>query len=228
MTTHVLGSDREILTPPRRLEIDHRTIKLIVGIIALAIAPLTSGLAGMPIPSVSASYHEGGWSQSIFVGFLFAIAALLMSYNGYSRVEMIMSKLAAFAALGVALFPCQCGHPDQPRNAHGLFAAAMFLILAYFCWAFLQRARAKASTKARARVGIYATCGVAIVVVIIVLGLNNLLQEPFTRVLPRITFYGEALGLMAFGISWLTASRSIPFLTEKDERFSPFRSENPA
>jgi hypothetical protein len=218
-----------MLTPPRRLEIDHRTIKLIIGIIALAIAPLTRLLAGKPITSISASYYEGGWSQSIFVGFLFAIAALLLSYNGYSRVEMIMSKVAAIAALGVALFPCQCDtHTEQPKHLHGLFAAIMFLILAYFCYAFLERARAKAQPKARARVVVYAACGVAILLAIVVLGLNNLLGEALSALVPRITFYGETVGLIAFGISWLTASRTIPFLTEKSERFSPLRAENPA
>jgi hypothetical protein len=217
-----------MLTPPRRLEIDHRTIKLIIGIIALAVAPLTRILAAKPIESVSASYYEGGWSQSIFVGFLFAIAALLLSYNGYSRVEMIMSKVAAIAGLGVALFPCQC-HRDseQPKHLHGLFAAIMFLILAYFCYAFLDRARAKAQPKARARVVVYAACGVAILLAIVVLGLNNLLGESLSTNLPRITFYGEAVGLTAFGISWLTASRTLPLLTERSERFSPLRAENP-
>ena len=43
----------------------------------------------------------------------------------------------------------------------------------------------------------------------------------------RLVFYGEAVGLSAFGISWLTASRTLPLLTDKSERFSPLRSVNP-
>jgi hypothetical protein len=75
-----------------RPEIDHRTIKLIVGGVALGLAPLTIALSPAPIASISASYHEGGAAQSVFVGFLFAIAALLLAYNGLSRTEMILSK----------------------------------------------------------------------------------------------------------------------------------------
>ena len=71
-----------MLEAPKREEIDHRTIKLIVGVIALSLATLTGAFAGTPIASISASYYEGGWSQTIFIGFLFAIAAFLLAYNG--------------------------------------------------------------------------------------------------------------------------------------------------
>ena len=40
-------------------------------------------------------------------------------------------------------------------------------------------------------------------------------------------FYGEAAGLFAFGISWLTASRTVPGLTHPEERFSPLRPDKP-
>ena len=47
-------------TPPNHEEIDHHTIKLIVGIIALSLANLTSFFASTPITSISASYYEAG------------------------------------------------------------------------------------------------------------------------------------------------------------------------
>ena len=72
------------------------------------------------------------------MGFLFAIAAFLLAYNGLSRTEMFLSKAAAAAALGVALFPCECGgHPALVPYVHGASAAVMFLILAYFCYSLL-------------------------------------------------------------------------------------------
>jgi hypothetical protein len=60
-------------------EIDHRTIKLIVVIIAISLAGHTNLFAKSPLSSISAVYYEGGWSQSILIGFLFAIAALLVA-----------------------------------------------------------------------------------------------------------------------------------------------------
>lgn len=217
-----------MLPAPQRQEIDHRTIKLLVGVVAIAIAPLTHAFARTRLASISASYYESGWSQSIFIGFLFAIAALLLAYNGYSRVEMISSKVAAVASLGVALFPCQCDtHTEQVPHAHGLFAAIMFMILAYFCYAFRQRAKEKHYAQATARAAIYTACGIVIVVVIIVLAFNDLSGDVLRRSVPRLTFYGETVGLVAFGVSWLTASRVLPFITNADDRFSPVRAENP-
>src|SRR5262249_22639326 len=126
------------------------------------------------------------------------------------------------------LFPCQCDRPDgHTPYVHWISAATMFLILAYFCYLFLRRARAKGHAEARTRAIIYALSGLAIVLSILVLAFDYLLGGVLKARLPRLTFYGEATGLVAFGISWLTASRVLPFVTSEDERFSPFRTENP-
>ena len=218
-----------LLPAPLRQEIDHRTIKLIVGIIAISLAWLTSAFAGSPIASVSASYYQGGWSQAIFIGFLFAIAAFLLAYNGYSKAEMVLSKVAAVAGIGIALFPCLCdNHAELVPHVHAVSASVMFLVLAYFCHGFYQRARAKGHPQANARATIYAICGVTIVLSIVGLALDGVLGGGFTARIPRFTFFGESMGLVAFGISWLTASRVLPVLTRRDERFSIFRTVNPA
>ena len=217
-----------LLPAPKRLEIDHHTMKLIVGIIALSLASLTSFFSGNAITSISASYHEGGWAQNFFVGFLFAIAAFLLAYNGYSRPEMVASKVAALAALAVALFPCNCdGHAEIIPRVHTYAAAVMFLILAYFCYGFYCRARKKAHSRANVRAGIYAVCGVVIVFCIAVIAFDNLTDGAASARIARLTFYAERGALIAFGISWLTASRVLPGITRPEERFSPL-SDKPA
>jgi hypothetical protein len=220
--------ERSMFAPPKRPEIDHRTIKLIVGLIATSLAGLTSFFAGGTITSISASYYEGGWAQSIFIGFLFAIAALLLAYNGLSQSEMVLSKCASVAGLGVALFPCRCvSHAELVPYVHAVSATAMFLILAWFCFGFFRRARDKGHAQAKARAGIYAACGLAIVASIVVLAFDGFTGGSLSAHIPRLTFYGEAVGLVSFGVSWLTASRVLPVLTRKDERFSPFSESNP-
>ena len=215
-----------MFSAPVRKEIDHRTMKLIVGVIAMSLAFLTNLFAQSPLTSVSASYWEGGWSESIFIGFLFAIAAFLLAYNGYSKSEMLLSKAAALAGLGVALFPCGCdGHPEIVPYVHWVSAAVMFLTLAYFCYGFRRRALAKGHPQAKLRATIYAVCGITIAGAIAVLALSNLLG--LTAGNPRLTFFGEATALVAFGVSWLTASRVLPLLTRRDERFWPLREVNP-
>jgi len=217
-----------MLSTPKREEIDHRTIKLIVGVIALSLATLTAAFASTAIESISASYYEGGWSQTIFIGFLFAIAAFLLAYNGLLKSEMILSKVAAGAALGVAMFPCECsGHPALLPYVHGASAAVMFVILAYFCYCFYRRAKAKGYPQAKVRAAIYVACGAVIITSIVVLALNSFTGGALADRVPRLVFYGEAASLIAFGISWLTASRTIPVITNKEERFSPLREVNP-
>lgn len=217
-----------MLAAPRRQEIDHRTIKLLVGIVAISLPVLTSLLARNSIASISASYYEGGWPQSIFIGFLFAVAALMLAYNGQSATEMISSKVAAGAGLLVALFPCRCGgHVERLPYLHGTAAAVMFLVLAYFCLLFHRRAKAKAHPQAFTRASIYAVCGFAILLAMAVIALDSLLGGRLSSGFARLTFYGEATGLIAFGVSWLTASRVLPVITRPEERFSPFADQVP-
>ena len=83
----------------RQPEIDHHTLKLIVGIIAISLAPLTSWFAEGSLASVSASYFEAGAASDVFVGFLCAIAAFLAAYNGRGPREMVASKIASSAVL---------------------------------------------------------------------------------------------------------------------------------
>jgi hypothetical protein len=211
-----------LLPTPKKEEIDHRTLKLLVGLIALTLANLTSFFAESKISSISASYCEGGWSQSIFVGFLFAIAAFLLAYNGESRSEMLMSKFAAVAALGVALFPTSC--KDQPElipYVHFGSAAVMFLILAYFCYVFYKRARAKGHTEANRRAFLYVLSGVVIIASMLTMVFDKVTGGVLSARIVRLVFYSERAALVAFGISWLTASKVLPVLTRSDERFSP-------
>jgi hypothetical protein len=218
-----------MLATPKRPEIDHRTIKLVVGLIALTLAPLTSFLAHSSISSISASYFAGDWPRNIFVGFLFAISAFLTAYNGLSTIQMLLSKVAAFAALGVATFPCNCSNPmEAGPSVHAISATAMFLILTFFCYAFYQHAKGDVHVEAKLRRCIYALCGITIVAAISVLAVDYFLEGSISAKIVRLTFYCESAGLMAFGISWLTASHTLPGITSKTERFSPFSDRVPS
>jgi cation transport ATPase len=176
------------------------------------------------LTSISASYYEGGTSQAIFIGFLFAIAAFLLAYNGFSRTDMLLSKLAAVAALGVALFPCGCDtHAEAVPYVHYISATTMFLILVYFCYSFYRIARSKGHKEANRRACVYVACGIAIILSILTIAFDKLSGGILSAKVPRLIFYGESTGLVAFGISWFTASRVLPGLTRQDERFSPFQ-----
>jgi len=213
-----------MLSAPKREEVDHLTIKFVVGLIAVSLAPLTNFFAESRITSISASYYEGGWSQAILIGFLFAIAAFLVAYNGFSRTDMLLSKFAAAAALGVAMFPCECGtHTEVVPYVHYISAATMFLMLVYFCYSFYRIARGKGHKEANRRACVYVVCGIAIILSILTIAFDKLSGGILSSKIPRLIFYGESTGLVAFGVSWFTASRVLPGLTTREERFSPFQ-----
>lgn len=218
-----------MLSTPARPEIDHRTIKLVVGVIALALPFLTWALAGHEITSISASYYETGPSQSVFIGFLFAIASFLLGYNGRSQGEMIFSKVAAVAAICIVLLPCDCdGRPGSTERYHYLSAATMFAILIFFCYGFFRRAREKGHAQGRHRAIVYLSCAIVMALSILTIGGDVLSNGALSaRLGSLLTFWGETLALVAFGISWLLASHVVPVLTRQEERFSPFRDANP-
>lgn len=210
-------------TTPRRPEINQRTTKLIVGLIAIGIASVTSWLApdGQQLKSISESYFAGDWSRNVFVGFLFAIAAFLMSYNGHTGLQKALSRVAALAALGVAMFPCKCRNSSEIiPYVHYIAAAVLFGILAYFCIAFHRNAKGKGHVEARRRARVYLACFWAMVLAMIALAFNGIWGEGlgWNELMPRFVFVGEAVALVAFGICWLVASRVLPVLTRPDER----------
>lgn len=206
----------------QRSEIDNHTMKLIVGVIALSLAYLTDRFSLESLTSISASYwDEGPWAGTIFVGFLFAIGAFLLSYNGKRWEERWLSKVAALAAISVAMFPCACdGHVEIIPKLHYIAAAVMFGILAAFCYFFYKRANAKGWAQARLRGWIYLVCGLLIALAMLGMLVNHFTGEALTNLMPRFTFYAEATGLVAFGVAWMTASRILPYITSSDERLS--------
>lgn len=212
-----------MFSSPKRPEIDDGTIKLLVGVIAITLASLTSSFSSEPLNSISASYFEDGWSRNFFVGFLFAISAFMLAYNGESRKEMFSSKLAAVAAFGVAMFPCSCGgHIEVIPYVHYISAAIMFSILSYFCFIFYKRAKSKGHAQAIRRSYIYSICGVVIISSMAIMAIDYLTQGELSAVIHRLTFYCEGSGLIAFGISWLTASKVLPIISAIKERHRPF------
>ena len=112
-------------------------------------------------------------------------------------------------------------------GVHYAAAAAMFAALAFFCFGFYRRAMAKGHPRAKVRAAIYALCGAIMFLSVVALAANAISHERLALEYSRLVYLGEAGGLVSFGISWLTASRTLPILTTREERFSPLRASNP-
>jgi hypothetical protein len=201
---------------PRRREIDEHAIKFLIGAMAMLLPVFEFGLTSGSITSISASFwfEAGVWPRNVFVGFLFAISAFLLAYNGRSEIEMWLGKSASLAAAGIAMFPCACGDPSReiiPR-VHVVSAGLMFLVLTCFCYIFIKRAREKGHREANVRAIIYALCGIGMILSILLF-----IAAAFGYG-EALVFWGETVGLVSFGISWLTASRVLPYITRPSEQ----------
>jgi hypothetical protein len=132
-----------------------RTLRLIIGALAFAFPAAVIALTGKITTSISASYHEVQ-TRDVFVGFLFIIGALLISYKGHTQArtaseprslrertwdwlkeyqEDVVSTIGGVAAIVTALSPTACdGCPmDTKANIHTIGAFILFSTVVYFC-----------------------------------------------------------------------------------------------
>ena len=108
------------------------TIKATIGVLAILLPIVEVILTKVWVRSISASYWFGipfplrkpetcnlsgtgdpwltlvDWPRIYLVGTLLAIGALLLSYRGETMLQGVLARVAAIAAAGVALFPCNC------------------------------------------------------------------------------------------------------------------------
>lgn len=135
---------------------DSRTLRLVVGALAFGLPSLVYVLAGRIPTSISSSYHEP-LARDVFVGSLFVIGTLLISYKGHrqdqapddgvgfwSRLwlvkwihqyqENLISTIGGVAAMTAALFPTACDTCSMDRIAyvHMVSAFILFANVAYF------------------------------------------------------------------------------------------------
>jgi hypothetical protein len=219
-------------------EIDFRTMNAIIGLIAAMLGNveiLISRYYGFDIGSISESYYAGDLARGVFVGFLYAVGSFFLAYTGESLCEKWLSKIAGFAAVGIAMFPCGCSSdsgitcqkyiggsnfPDHPF-LHYLCAGIMFGVLAVFCVNFYRRAVKKKHMEAKRRSVIYGVCSAVIVGSITIMLLDKKAfhwsDMPMWK---DITFWCEYAGLMGFGVSWLVKSHILPGISSQEERFS--------
>lgn len=197
---------------------DYVTLRLLMGAMAFAI-PIVVVYLAQPtaLESISASYHTE--AQDAFVGMLFIVAAFLIAYRGRSPAQGLWSKVGAVAAALVAICPTStAAKPDVPSGpVHYSAAAILFLILAFFCYVFWKKTHESENPFKRRRAPIYAMCGIVMLASIVVIAAANWFFSETAKGL-RITFWGEWIALWAFGVAWIVAGKSLPFLSEPRER----------
>ncbi|MEO9864270.1 MAG: hypothetical protein ABJO29_10170 [Yoonia sp.] len=185
-------------------------------------------------PTISDFYHTT--YRDIFVGTLCAIGVFLISYRGYRREvgEWIdddwLATTAGIGAFGVAFFPNEGGGvtvTSMTQNMlgaeftpiiHYLSALVFFSSLAAFC--FVKFAR----TCSMGRRRVYIACGWGIVAALVLTAVAVIFKR-FVGGVGRemvldynLIFWFEAMGIWAFGLSWLTKSKADLALFKRFEK----------
>jgi hypothetical protein len=202
---------------------DYRGLRLLMGLIALFLPVIVSILAAKLLTSISASYYSD--ARDMFVGLLFVVGAFLFAYNGHSETESLASKIAAVSALFAASFPTACdGCPSGAGSIiHYAAAAILFSILAYFCFIpFREKIKGQGGKKARRNI-IYLVCGWVMIGSMAVIFIANQVLSEQILMAWRVTYYGEAIALMAFGVAWTASGKAFKVIADDDEIYRPLK-----
>lgn len=254
-------------------DIDYRALRMIVGLIAVCIAIVCTGLfvfhTGKAIipTSISVTYHFG--ARDFFVGALFAVGGFLLAYKGWTTTELWLAKIAGISAILIAVCPTsvdlgwvhtaelpfdatQCKVCDtvgglsekealQTAGAngaaieatgkcittgskftpviHGSSAFLLIGILFYYCIGFYRRVQTKIKEYPDMKVlkwrrSIYLVCALSMALSAIVGGYMLMVNSAPDN---TAIFWVEFVCLMAFGVSWIVASKRAWLLSYKKE-----------
>lgn len=141
-------------------------------------------------------------SRVWFVGLIFALAAFLYLYKGFSVKENIALNLAALLAVGVAIFPmCKPGATCGSFSLHGLSAVLAFACLAYVVWFCARDTLPYLPKDAKPNAAhykkIYAVLGLFMLGAPVAAFLVNAIVGTTSYV-----FWVEVAGISAFGFFW--------------------------
>lgn len=198
----------------------YRTLRLSLAVLAISF-PIILALgaclrAGLPLAgSISEYYHYfdavkqeygKGVMRDALVGILFAQAALLFAYKGFTRLEDYALNIAAVMAVGLAVAPMRWPAPSaiDPFTPHGIFAAIFFVSIAYVCiWRAKDTLHLIVDEKLRKSYArIYKLLGAAMIVLpIIIWGL--LYYLPLKK---SVIFFIESASVYTFATYWLIKS----------------------
>jgi hypothetical protein len=145
---------------------------------------------------------EAGSMRSYFVGFLFAVGAILFANKGYSRREDIFLNIAGVSAWLIALFPMPwTGKPAPLYWVHGTAAIIFFLAIAAVA-AFCSHATVELindPTQRKLYMGAYRLLAVLMIASPIAAYILN------AHILRRdnATYWVEFCGIWAFAAYWI-------------------------
>ncbi|NOT36648.1 MAG: hypothetical protein HOP11_04665 [Saprospiraceae bacterium] len=153
------------------------------------------GGGGLIFEDSISDYYDNNVAGDIFVGILFALGFFLSSYRGESNQESILATIAAFFAIATALLPTT-SMLSWVSTSHWVSASLLFFIFIYFAFMFYK----KESKVLRKRM--YLVCAIVMFLSMVFVFLGWIIGDDY-NIRYKTTFIGEAVALIAFGVSWI-------------------------
>jgi hypothetical protein len=161
--------------------------------------------------SISATYYL----SPALAGVLTAAAIVLMCYDGYSKLDNIITTISGVFGIGIVLFPCSVGWysgedpvgffqlPMHYSNYIHCFCAAVFFVLLAFNSFFLFTKTDDFETvteNKKKRNMVYRICGIGMLVFMIA----QVISVNVSWLPGYCTMINEIALLFFFAVSWLT------------------------
>jgi hypothetical protein len=206
--------------------ISYKNLRRLIGILGMLL-PVVCFLGGYLFGhqslqrSISYYYHTN--VRDAFVGLLIGVGLFLTTYNGYEKIDSILSKITGFAGVGIAVFPCllergaatSAGFFQLAPAVSGIIhlsCAALFFVLLAVNSIFIFTLSHDKNNRTRNKIkrnAIYIACGIAILSCMACLVIAQIVMDPDIVRQRCLVFIFETLMLEAFGISWLVKGETI-------------------
>jgi hypothetical protein len=149
-----------------------------------------------------------------FIGGLFALAALLYLYRGFSRKEDRALNIAALFAVGVAIFPMPRSNTGEFWSVHGFCAMALFACLVYVAWRHAEDTLQylpdkKDGIDQKALIRKYSRAYKIIGLLLAASPVSALLLNWFFAGGTAYTFFIESAGIWGFALFWWVKSTEL-------------------
>lgn len=198
-----------------------------LGLLCMLLVPLTL-LFGL----IGSKYNVDGWYRSISANFytnakpfmivgIGAMAILFYSYEGYDKIDKIITNIACGAGIGILAFPCDWEGADVTQILfpfiglgvshvlHCISAITLFVTFgAMVGWRFTRHKGIMTIRKMRRNV-VYYSCAVVIAIFLIMQVITSVAGIGW------FTIVNEFFMLEAFGFAWLVKGEAIPFFNDK-------------
>jgi len=186
----------------------------------------THHVAACLLPSSKVPYSLSGYyythMRGVFTGTFWALGVFLLAYNGFGRVDQVITTVAGLSAIGIATFPTSpspnfladqagtCGplvpveYKSSPHQAligagHDVSLVVLIITLIAMAWRFRSDQPREGVTGTAKVIYLISAVGIAVG------GLGAIVQNFLSNTVKAETpwlFWFEIVAILFFGLSW--------------------------